>query len=302
RHRSGRFFNFNGTAGIWRRSTIGDAGGWEHDTLTEDLDLSYRAQSKGWQFVYVRDSVAPAEVPVEMSAFKSQQHRWAKGSIQVGRKLLPMLLRSKLPAKVKFEAFMHLSNNIAYVLMVFLSLLMPMAALLRIDRGWWDSASIWWDIPMFAAATLSIAFFYMLAQNESGANPRWKRYLYLPIVMSVGIGLCINNARAVIEALMGHQTGFVRTPKYGVTTQGQTWHHVKYRFRANWQSWVETAIGLYFSWAVIRSLAAGSYVAAPFLMLFGAGFLTVGLSSIFQRNRWLSKLFAPKLTREVSAS
>src|SRR5262252_3850953 len=118
RHRGGRFFNFNGTAGIWRRVAIEDAGGWQHDTLTEDLDLSYRAQLKGWQFVFVPDVIAPAEVPVEMNAFKSQQHRWAKGSIQTCRKLLPLILQSDLPVKVKVEAFFHLSANFDYVLMV----------------------------------------------------------------------------------------------------------------------------------------------------------------------------------------
>ena len=125
RNRSGLFFNFNGTAGIWRREAISDAGGWQHDTLTEDLDLSYRAQLRGWKFVFVPGLIAPAEVPVEMNAFKSQQHRWAKGSIQTCRKLLPRILRSKhLPIQVKTEAFFHLTNTIVYPLMVVLTLLM----------------------------------------------------------------------------------------------------------------------------------------------------------------------------------
>ena len=118
RNRAGRFFNFNGTAGIWRRAAIDDAGGWQHDTLTEDLDLSYRAQLRGWQFVFVPDLIAPAEVPVEMNAFKSQQHRWAKGSIQTCRKLLPQILRAKVPLAVKAEAFFHLTANFNYPLMV----------------------------------------------------------------------------------------------------------------------------------------------------------------------------------------
>jgi len=289
RNRSGRFFNFNVTAGIWRRSTIGDAGGWHHDTLTEDLDLSYRAQCKGWNFVYINDSTAPAEVPVEMIAFKTQQHRWAKGSIQVAKKILPQLLRSRLPLKVKFEAFMHLTNNIAFMLMVALSLLMPMAAMLRIDRGWYQS--FWLDIPMFAAATLSVMSFYMLAQKEARPTPLWRRLVFLPIVMSLGIGMCINNARAVVEALVNYRTGFARTPKYGVVSNKQGWRHVKYRFRVNWQPWLETAIGLYFTWAVFHAVAAQSWIAAPFLVLFGSGFLYVGLASIFQRNRWIARLF-----------
>ena len=123
RNRSGCFFNFNGTAGVWRRTAIDDAGGWQHDTLTEDLDLSYRAQMRGWQFLFLPDLVTPAEVPVEMNAFKSQQHRWAKGSIQTCRKLLPYLLQSDLPLKVKVEAFFHLTANFNYLLMVVLSIL-----------------------------------------------------------------------------------------------------------------------------------------------------------------------------------
>src|SRR5215472_7922902 len=123
RNRAGCFFNFNGTAGIWRRTAIDDAGGWQHDTLTEDLDLSYRAQLRGWRFVFVPNVIAPAEVPVDMNAFKSQQHRWAKGSIQTAKKLLPTILRSSLPFAVKREAFFHLTNNMAYLLMVLLSVL-----------------------------------------------------------------------------------------------------------------------------------------------------------------------------------
>lgn len=291
RNRSGRFFNFNGTAGIWRRSTIADAGGWQHDTLTEDLDLSYRAQSKGWQFIYINDSVAPAEVPVEMNAFKSQQHRWAKGSIQVARKVLPMLLRSRLPAKVKFEAFMHLTNNIAYVLMVVLSLLMPLAAVMRIEIERELISGAWIDIPMFISATFSIASFYMLAMREARQTSFWQRLSCLPIVMSLGIGLCVNNARAVVEALVGYKTGFVRTPKYGVTSSNKNWKHVKYRFKINWQAYVETAIGLYFTWGIVTAVMAGSWLTVPFLVLFGAGFLYVGVASLLQRNTLLARLF-----------
>src|SRR5450759_2489079 len=131
RNRAGRFFNFNGTAGVWRRAAIIDAGGWQHDTLTEDLDLSYRAQLRGWKFVFVPTRIAPAEVPVEMNAFKSQQHRWAKGSVQTCRKLLPRILRSDLPFSVKTEAFFHLTANFNYPLMCILSILMFPSMVIR---------------------------------------------------------------------------------------------------------------------------------------------------------------------------
>ena len=154
RNRSGRFFNFNGTAGLWRRAAIDDAGGWQHDTLTEDLDLSYRAQMKGWRFVYLQDVVCPAEIPVEMNAFKSQQHRWAKGSIQTCQKLLPRILASDLPLHVKVESAFHLTANFAYPLMVLLSLLMFPAMVIRYNMGLYEMLIV--DVPLFMGATMSV--------------------------------------------------------------------------------------------------------------------------------------------------
>ncbi len=168
RNRSGCFFNFNGTAGVWRRVAIADAGGWQHDTLTEDLDLSYRAQMRGWKFLFLPDLVTPAEVPVEMNAFKSQQHRWAKGSIQTCRKVLPYLLQSNLPLKVKVEAFFHLTANFNYLLMIVLSVLMFPAMVVRYDMGWTEMLLI--DVPLFLAATASVFNFYLIspARDVSG--------------------------------------------------------------------------------------------------------------------------------------
>lgn len=281
RNRSGRFFNFNGTAGIWRKSTIADAGGWQHDTITEDLDLSYRAQSKGWQFIYVNESTTPAEVPVEMVAFKTQQHRWAKGSIQVAKKVLPKLLKSRLPFKVKLEAWMHLTCNISYILMVILSLMMPLTVEFRVKNSW--MTSIWVDAIVFICASVSIMMFYLLAQKEARKQTFMQRLAYLPIVMSLGIGLSINNCRAVIEALVGYKTGFVRTPKYGVTKSGESFKHVKYGFKLNWQPWVETAMGIYFVWGIVHAIHLGAYASVPFLALFCAGYLYVGLGTFFGR-------------------
>ena len=213
RNRSGRFFNFNGTAGIWRRATIASAGGWQHDTLTEDLDLSYRAQMKGWKFVFLPEVVAPAEIPVEMSAFKSQQHRWAKGSIQTAMKLLPRILSSELPYAVKKEAFFHLTANVAYLLMIPLAILMPITVVVRVSHGWIEVLLL--DLPFFATATMSVCVFYVASQREIHAST-WQRIKYLPYLMALGIGLSVNQARAVVEALLGHQTVFTRTPKSGV--------------------------------------------------------------------------------------
>ena len=280
RNRAGCFFNFNGTAGIWRREVIPDAGGWQHDTLTEDLDLSYRAQLRGWRFVFLPDLVAPAEVPVEMNSFKSQQHRWAKGSIQTCMKLLPRILRSNQPIGVKAEAFFHLSANFNYLLMSLLSILMFPSMYVRYSMGWTEMMLI--DIPLFAAATMSFCNFYMVSQRE--LHPDWKtRLKYLPFLMSIGIGLCVNNTRAVIEAVLGKQTEFARTPKYGIERDSDEWVGKKYHQSVGIQPIIELALGLYFTATVFYALANGIYGTLPFLMLFQVGFLYTGLLSIFQQ-------------------
>jgi cellulose synthase/poly-beta-1,6-N-acetylglucosamine synthase-like glycosyltransferase len=280
RNRAGCFFNFNGTAGIWRREVIPDAGGWQHDTLTEDLDLSYRAQLRGWRFVFLPNLVAPAEVPVEMNSFKSQQHRWAKGSIQTCMKLLPRILRSHQPLSVKAEAFFHLSANFNYLLMSLLSILMFPSMYVRYSMGWTEMMLI--DIPLFAAATLSFCNFYMVSQRELHTD--WKtRLKYLPFLMSIGIGLSVNNTRAVIEAVFGKQTEFARTPKYGIERDSDEWVGKKYHQSVGVQPIIELALGLYFTATVFYALSNGIYGTLPFLMLFQVGFLYTGLMSIFQQ-------------------
>src|SRR5213594_2424061 len=280
RNRSGRFFNFNGTAGIWRRVAIDDAGGWQHDTLTEDLDLSYRAQLRGWRFVFPSDLIAPAEVPVEMNAFKSQQHRWAKGSIQTCCKLLPRLLRANLPIAVKAEAFFHLTANFNYPLMCVLSLLMFPAMVIRYNMGWYEMLLI--DVPLFFAATFSVCNFYMVCQREIHRD--WRaRIKYLPFLMSIGIGLSINNTRAVFEALFNRQSELMRTPKYRIEGETDEWVSKKYRQSVAVQPLIELALGLYFTWTVFYALANQIYGTVPFLLLFQIGFLYTGLMSIVQQ-------------------
>ena len=280
RNRAGHFFNFNGTAGIWRRVAIGDAGGWQHDTLTEDLDLSYRAQLRGWKFVFLPDLVAPAEVPVEMNSFKSQQHRWAKGSIQTCRKLLPTILRSNLPLGVKAEAFFHLTANFNYPLMCVLSVLMAPAMVIRYNMGWYEMLLI--DVPLFFAATASVANFYMVCQRE--LHDDWMtRLKYLPFLMSVGIGLAVNNTKAVFEAVFNKQSEFARTPKYRIEGQADEWIGKKYRQAFVVQPIIELALGLYFTATVFYALANGIYGTLPFLLLFQVGFLYMGLTSVVQQ-------------------
>ena len=281
RNRAGCFFNFNGTAGVWRREAIADAGGWQHDTLTEDLDLSYRAQLRGWRFVFLPHVVAPAEVPVEMNSFKSHQHRWAKGSIQTCMKLLPRILRSKQPIGVKAEAFFHLTANFNYLLMSLLSILMFPAMYVRYSMGWTEMMLI--DIPLFAAATVSVCNFYIVSQRELYPQSWWSRLKYLPFLMSIGIGLCVNNTRAVLEALFRKESEFARTPKYGIERDSDEWAGKKYHQTVGVQSLIELALGLYFTGTVFYALINQIYGTLPFLMLFQIGFLYTGLLSILQQ-------------------
>ncbi len=271
RNRSGRFFNFNGTAGIWRSACIDDAGGWQHDTLTEDLDLSYRAQMRGWRFVFVTDAVAPAELPLEIGAFKSQQHRWAKGSVQTAVKLLPRLLRSPIPRRVKLESIVHLSANAAYVLMAALTLLIGPAVWLRrgIDAG--ELALI--DLPLITASVVSISAFYLVSQRE--AYGRWRDALrYLPVLMAIGIGISVGNARAVVSGMRLRDAEFRRTPKYALAEGFEAaLPRRRYRARLSVDTFVELALGLYFAGLAGAALLDGLWGAVPFLALFCGGFL-----------------------------
>jgi hypothetical protein len=232
--------------------------------------------------MFLPDLVTPAEVPVEMNAFKSQQHRWAKGSIQTCRKLLPYILLADLPLRVKVEAFFHLTANFNYLLMVALSILMFPAMVVRYEMGWTEMLLI--DIPLFAAATLSVVNFYAISQRE--AYPDWRtRVKYLPVVMAIGIGLAVNNAKAVIEALFGDAGEFKRTPKYGIEQRQDDWQHKKYHQSMPIQPLVELALGLYFTVTVLYALANDIYGTLPFLVLFQFGFLYMGLMSIVQQLR-----------------
>lgn len=280
RNRAGRFFNFNGTAGVWRRAAISDAGGWQHDTLTEDLDLSYRAQLKGWRFVFVQDVVAPAEIPVEMNAFKSQQHRWAKGSIQTCKKLLPGILASNLPLAIKVEAAFHLTANFAYPLMVLLSLLMFPAMVIRYEMGWYEMMIV--DVPLFLGATMSVCSFYLMSQREIFGDSWRSRIRYLPAVLAAGIGLSVNNAKAVLEALLGIESGFTRTPKLGVEGAGEDWKQKRYRGQASLVPFVELLLGVYFSAMAYYAVANGIFGTLPFILLFQFGFLYAAALSLFQ--------------------
>ena len=280
RARSNVFFNFNGTAGMWRRSAIDDAGGWQHDTLTEDTDLSYRAQLKGWKFVYLQDVECPAELPVEMTAFKTQQARWAKGLIQTSKKILPRVLKSDQRFHVKLEAWYHLTANLSYPLMIVLSVLLLPAMIIRFYQGWFQMLYI--DLPLFMASTFSISSFYLVSQRELFPRKWYRALIYLPFLMALGIGLTVTNTRAVLEALLGKKSEFARTPKYHVESKKDKVRANKYRRGLGWVPWVELLIGCYFAITVYYAIENENYITVPFLILFVVGYWYTGLMSLLQ--------------------
>jgi cellulose synthase/poly-beta-1,6-N-acetylglucosamine synthase-like glycosyltransferase len=280
RNFSGRFFNFNGTAGMWRRAAILDAGGWQHDTLTEDSDLSYRAQLRGWKFVYDPTIVCPSELPVEMNSFKTQQARWAKGLIQVAKKTLPAVWKSDQPLAIKIEATFHLTANLAYPLMVAFSLILLPAMIVRFYQGWFQM--LYLDLPLFIASTCTVSGFYIVAERALHPRDWWKRIVYVPFLMATGIGLAVSNAKAVIEALVGKPSEFVRTPKYG-EGRVEGWEQKKYvRRKIGWIPVVELALAGYFLFVTNYAISAENYLTAPFLALFFIGYGYMGSMSLLQ--------------------
>ena len=288
RVRTGDYFNFNGTAGMWRIQAITDGGGWQHDTLTEDTDLSYRSQLAGWKFKYLPEVECPSELPIEMTAFKTQQARWAKGLIQTSIKVLPLMFKSDVPRRIKIEAVYHLTANLSYPLMIVMSVLLLPAMICRFYQGWFQMLLI--DVPLFTASTFSIAVFYMMSQRELFPKTWMKTFLYLPFLMALGIGLTVTNTKAVMEALFGIKSAFVRTPKYRVAKKGEKSQAAKYRKRLVLAPWIEIFLGFYFLGAIIYTFSNHNYFTAPFLILFVIGYWYTGLMSLLQGRfeRWRS--------------
>jgi cellulose synthase/poly-beta-1,6-N-acetylglucosamine synthase-like glycosyltransferase len=280
RSRRGTFFNFNGTAGVWRRKAIEDAGGWQHDTLTEDTDLSYRAQLRGWKFLYLQDVECASELPVDMNGFKAQQARWAKGLMQTAKKILPRVFASPVPWAIKAEAFFHLTANISYPLMVLLSTMLLPAMIVRFYQGWIQMIVI--DLPLFLASTCSISSFYLVAQKELRPKNWWRTILYMPFVMATGIGISVRNAQAVIEAIVGKKSEFARTPKYRIEGRKDTFVAKKYRNRAGWMPYAEVLLGVYFTVTVLYAILNENYATVPFLLLFVWGYFYTGVMSLGQ--------------------
>jgi glycosyltransferase involved in cell wall biosynthesis len=263
RHAAGWLFNFAGTGGIWRKCAIQSAGGWEHDTLTEDLDLSYRAQLLGWRFIYREDVVTPAELPEDVSAFRAQQFRWAVGTVQTSRKLLRRVLGSHLSPSARVEAFFHLTPHFAYPLTLLLSIiLLPLVLLLPV-RGSLLLLAI--DIPLFFGTTGSLMAFYALAERAQGRRAR-DAALVVPALIAVGVGLTPLITRALVRGLRSMAGEFVRTPKRGDTKEA------RYKAKAEVLPFAEGALCLVSIASTIASVYTGHYVATPFAALFAAGY------------------------------
>jgi len=288
RNRSGRFFTFNGTGGMWRKSCIEEAGGWEHDTLTEDMDLSYRAQLKGWNFIFLKDVVSPAELPVDMDGFKSQQHRWTKGSIQCCKKCLVNIWKSDAPMKAKMEATAHLTSNFAYlalIVMCFLIYPKQNTSLPLIAEN--PMMEYFINIPIFFFGSVSIALFYLTAQKALNPREWYKEIIYLPLLIALGIGMSVNNAKAVLEAIFNHETGFVRTPKYGIdkaggvqTTKAIGWKKSKYKAMKSATPLIEFAFGVFFLVVVMSNYMDANFATAILLTPFPIGFFFTSIPSL----------------------
>ncbi len=263
---SGLLFNFSGTGGIWRAEAITRAGGWQHDTLTEDLDLSYRAQLAGYRFIYREDVVSPAELPEDISALRAQQYRWAKGTVQTARKLMRTVLGAKLTLGQRVEAFFHLTPHFAYPLLVLLSVLLLPALVFFPAADTMTMLAI--DLPLCTATTGSLAAFYMLAESAQGRS-RKGALARLPMLIALGTGLAPHLSKAVLEGCRSMAGEFVRTPKHGVKKG-------RYRVRTDLPL-TESLLAVLSFGAMIASVQTGHYFATPFAALFTIGYGYVAL-------------------------
>jgi cellulose synthase/poly-beta-1,6-N-acetylglucosamine synthase-like glycosyltransferase len=285
RNWSGRFMSFNGTAGMWRRTCIDEAGGWQHDTLTEDLDLSYRAQMKGWKFIYLPEVTSAAELPPEMNAFKSQQHRWAKGGAQTCRKLLPVILKSRLPWRIKTEAFFHLTSCVSYFLIIVLTVLLLPILILKTHLLSNNAAvRMLFDGSLILIATFSASTFYVCCQREIFRT--WADSVkYLPFLMALGVGVSMNNARAAFEGFFGRSSEFVRTPKFGVGGgPDRNWKRQarKQGVDAKFvQACCELAMTLYLAGCVAYTVYEKMWLGLFFMCLFTVGYFYVAILTLY---------------------
>ncbi len=274
---AGLYLNFNGTAGIWRKSAIQDAGGWQDDTLTEDLDLSYRAQLRGWRLVFLPEVVCPAELPVQIQGFKSQQHRWAKGSIQTARKLIPGILRAPGSWFKKYQAVIHLTHYAAHPLMLLVAIASP--PLLYLDWFFASWRSVAAAAAFFCLATFGPSALYWYSQRV--LHPDWRRRVpYLPSLMLLGTGIALSNTRAVLQGLFSQAGDFIRTPKFAIEGRQDSWRTKGYRSGFSWTAVGEILLSLYSAFGVYLFFERGRVLIGPFLVLYTLAFGYVGILSV----------------------
>ncbi|MEX2115304.1 MAG: cellulose synthase family protein [Bacteroidota bacterium] len=289
RNKAGFFINFNGTGGIWRRTAILDAGNWHSDTLTEDLDLSYRAQLRGWKFKYLNDVTSPAELPSEVNALKTQQFRWTKGAIETARKLLPQVWKADIPFRVKVHSTFHLTNNIVFPFILLAGLLNVPLMFIKQHGGHELYFSL---MSVFVLAFIGSFMFYLLSQKS--VYPDWRRRLMLfPLFMAGSMGFAVNNSRAVFEGLFKRKSDFIRTPKYHIEGKSDSWLEKKYvPVKIDWIVAVEVLLAFYCFFGVISSLYYLELAAVPFQLLYFAGFTFVSALSI--KHAWLARKLTDK--------
>ena len=277
RNKAGFFINFNGTGGVWRKDCIEDAGNWHADTLTEDLDLSYRAQLIGWKFVFLKDFTSPAELPTEINALKAQQFRWTKGAIETAKKILPMLWKSKVPLRIKLQSTFHLTNNLVFPFILLAAILNVPLIFIK-NSG---SHEVYFAVmSIFVLAFISTFLFYLYSQKDVRTDWR-KKIVLFPLFMAGSMGFAINNSRAVFEGLLNRKSEFVRTPKFKVVDEKDSWTGKKYlSTKIGFSVIVETIMAVYCFVGVASSIYFLEIAALPFQLLFFTGFSFVAVTSI----------------------
>ncbi len=284
RNKAGFFINFNGTAGVWRKECILDAGNWQPDTLAEDLDLSFRAQLRGWKFVFLNDVTSPAELPADINSLKTQQFRWTKGAVEAALKLLPTLWKSGVPLRVKLEGTVHLTSNIVFPFILVVAMLnIPMVLIKHLSEGR-EYDDLFTMMSIFVLASISTFLFYLHAQRAIHLD--WRRRLLLfPVFLAGSMGLAVNNSKAVLEALFGKKTEFKRTPKYKIVDTNDDWRSRKNDLtkKIGIEVFIELGLAAYFFIGICTSLYYMEIAAIPFQLMFLTGFATIGILSLKHR-------------------
>ncbi|MCL4131462.1 UNVERIFIED_CONTAM: hypothetical protein GTU68_035460 [Idotea baltica] len=283
RNCSNYFMNFNGTAGVWRKATIRDAGGWQADTLTEDLDLSYRAQMKGWNFLYLENVLSPAELPADIQSFKSQQFRWIKGGAETAKKILPQITKSNLPFKIKVNAFSHLLSSSLYVT-IFLTVLLSVP-LLIFKNTYIETEYVHFSAP-FLLSNVAVGFVYFISSfDKNNKLGSFLNYLFmLPMFLIITMGLSLHNTLAVIRGFWGEKTPFIRTPKFNILNKEDIWNNKKYVIgKIDKVTIAEGFMSLYFMAGIIYGISIQEYNLIPLHLIAFSGFSAVFIYSIVHR-------------------